>query len=95
MGNDNHKKPLDYNTPTGEQLHKAFTTRKSQREAILNHLKRNGSISTLQARQAGIMSPAPRIKELREAGHIIKTVKDWTLNGLATYHLVKLAKTNQ
>jgi len=27
----------------------------------------------------------------REAGHLIQTIKDWDLNGLATYHLIKLA----
>jgi len=46
----------------------------SQRVALLEHLKKHGSITTLQARQVlGVMSPAPRIKELREAGHSIIT----------------------
>lgn len=92
MGNDNQTKPINYNTPTHEQLKKALTTRTSQRVAILKHLKLYGSLSTLQAHQAGIMAPAVRIKELREAGHQIQTVKDWNLNGMATYHLIKLAR---
>jgi len=92
MENDNQTKPVNYNMPSHEQLKKAFITRKSQCETILSLLKRYGSISTLQARQVGVMSPAPRVFELREAGHLIHTIKDWDLNGLATYHLIKLAE---
>lgn len=85
-----------FNIPTTHQLQKAYTARYNQRMAILKHLKRYGSISTLQARQAGIMSPASRIKELREAGHIIKTVQDFeSMNGMATYYLIKLAEPQQ
>lgn len=46
----------------------------SQRVTLLEHLKKYGSITTLQARQVlGVMSPAPRMKELREAGYSIIT----------------------
>lgn len=48
----------------------------SQRVTLLEHLKKHGSITTLQARQVlGVMSPAPRIKELREAGYSIITIR--------------------
>lgn len=95
---DSQFKPseLHFNIPTTEQIQKSYKTRYNQRMAILKHLKRYGSISTLQARQAGIMSPASRIKELREAGHIIKTVQDFeSMNGMATYYLIKLAEPKQ
>ena len=84
-------KPLNHNTPTSEQLRKAINTRHCQRRAILNHLIVHGSLSTLQAYQARVMAPAARIFELKEAGHIIHTSRDWCLNGLGTYHLIKLA----
>lgn len=46
----------------------------SQRVALLQYLKQYGSITTLQARQVlAVMSPAPRIKELRDAGYLIIT----------------------
>lgn len=51
----------------------------AQRGRLLQYLQQHGSITTLQARQIlAVMSPAPRIKELRESGYSIKTnwVKD-------------------
>lgn len=47
-----------------------------QRDCILDHLRREGSITTLEARERyGIMSPACRVLELRRAGHQIDTVR--------------------
>lgn len=67
---------------------KKLTTRRNftdnsahnQRLKILDWLLEKGSISTAQAREnLDIMSPAARIKELREAGYQIVTVWDeWT-----------------
>lgn len=48
------------------------TSTHSQRIAILQRLKQ-GSLSTLEARQMGICSPAPRIMELRKKGYDIST----------------------
>lgn len=51
----------------------------AQRGRLLQYLQLHGSITTLQARQIlAVMSPAPRIKELRELGYSITTnwVKD-------------------
>jgi uncharacterized protein (DUF2126 family) len=51
-------------------------SRAAQRVALLEHLKKHGSITTLQARQVlGVMSPAPRIKELRVDGYSIITIR--------------------
>ncbi len=51
-----------------------FTKIKSQRELLLDKLKKR-PVTTLQAREWGIMSPAARIMELREQGHDILTMK--------------------
>lgn len=49
----------------------------SQRAAILSYLYEYGSLTTLQARdELGIMSPASRVKELRELGY--KIITFWT-----------------
>lgn len=51
-------------------------TAEAQRKRLLEAL-RNGSISTLEARRnLDILSPAPRVLELRRAGHPILT--NWT-----------------
>jgi hypothetical protein len=52
----------------------------NQRLKILDWLFEKGSITTSEARQTlDIMSPAPRILELREAGYQIETIWDsWT-----------------
>lgn len=48
----------------------------SQRARILKHLENGKALSTMQAReQLGIMSPAPRVKELREQGYQIDTYR--------------------
>lgn len=47
---------------------------KRQCAIILAYLQANHSISTIEARRdLDILSPAPRIKELREDGHRIET----------------------
>jgi hypothetical protein len=66
-----------------------------QTAKVLSHLQRYGSISTLEARELGIMHPAGRIKTLRERGNIIETRADriaTTPNSVAPsarYHLIK------
>jgi len=58
-------------------MNKPNTSTASQRQAILAWLKTNNSITTIQARdELGIMSPASRVKELRDDGVNIKT--HWT-----------------
>lgn len=75
------------NPPSHEQLKKALSCRSNQKEIILNHLKTYGRISTIEAYQMFILSPAARILELREDGHNIVTQKDHDKNGMATYIL--------
>jgi len=49
----------------------------AQRVQILAYLEKNGSATTLQIRNdLHILSPAPRILELRAQGHSIKTYWD-------------------
>ena len=61
--------------------------RANQRTTILAHLRRRGSISTLEARRwLSIMSPASRIFELRRRGHNILTERD-PVQKCARYHL--------
>ena len=60
------------NTRTSK--HRYSNSTSSQRARILKHFKECPRLSTLQARnQYGIMSPAPRIKELRAQGYQIET----------------------
>ncbi len=49
----------------------------TQRAQILSYLIENGSATTLEIRDVlHIMSPAPRILELRAQGHKIETYRD-------------------
>lgn len=52
----------------------------NQRIKLLDYLLEHGSVTTSEAREKlDIMSPAARIKELRESGYIIHTVWErWT-----------------
>ena len=60
--------------------------RAAQRARLLAMLRR-GPVSTLQARDAFIMSPAARIFELRQIGlEIITTTLE---NRIAVYHLIE------
>lgn len=64
---------------------------KTQRERLL-HMLRKGPVTTLMARAAGIMSPAPRILELRRQGHNIVTDRTQcginAVAGIAKYRLL-------
>ncbi len=46
-----------------------------QREMLLNHLNIHGCVSTLEAREMGILSPNSVVYRLRARGYRIKTVK--------------------
>ncbi|WP_426664079.1 helix-turn-helix domain-containing protein [Rhodanobacter aciditrophus] len=51
------------------------TSTQAQRQRLLDHLQK-GAIDTITARRdLNVMHPAMRIKELREAGHNIQTVR--------------------
>ena len=64
-----------------------FEDRQTQRVVLLRHLRRYGSISTLEARlRYFIMSPASRVFELRRRGHSIQTERD-PQQRCARYHL--------
>lgn len=49
------------------------TSAASQRAIILQLIQSNGRMSTLDARNNGIMHPAMRVRELRQKGHNIVT----------------------
>ena len=55
----------------------------TQRSRILQHLKHEGPLSTLQARRMGICHPGMRLCELRKAGYPIVThwIFDMTEDG--------------
>lgn len=67
----------------------------SQRTRILNHLQQKGPLSTLQARRMGILHPAARCLELRQAGYSIEThqttdvAQDDSIHLVAKYVLTK------
>lgn len=46
----------------------------TQRALVASYLRENGSASTLELREIGVMSPASRIMELRRRGWVIITV---------------------
>lgn len=48
----------------------------SQRQRLINHLEQYNEITTIEARELyDIMSPAPRIMELKERGFNIVTIR--------------------
>jgi hypothetical protein len=75
------------------------TSTHAQRQRLLEALIELGAVNTIYARDSlNIMSPAPRIMELRKQGHeIIKTpitINDrngFIHSGVARYVLIKLA----
>jgi len=57
-----------------QPLVSAHSTAEGDRRAILKHLVKHVRLTTLQAREElGVMSPAPRVLELRRMGHKIVT----------------------
>ncbi len=63
------------------------TSASAQRKKISNHLINYGRITTLEAReQYGIMSPAPRVKELRVSGWDILTERVRVSDHLGVTH---------
>ena len=65
---------------------KKSTSTESQRSLLLDHLKK-GPLTTIQARdELGVMSPAPRVMELRRQGHNIITLWTETVDRTGTKH---------
>ena len=65
---------------------KKSTSTESQRFLLLDHLKK-GPLTTIQARdELGVMSPAPRVMELRRQGHNIITLWTETVDRTGTKH---------
>lgn len=61
----------------------------SQRAQILSHLKKYGSATTIEIRnELHILSPAPRVLELREQGISILTVRENQLTPDGKEHYV-------
>jgi hypothetical protein len=61
------------------------TTSKTQRDAIIRVLYRE-SRNTLEFRAMGIASPAPRIKELRDAGWDIRDARETATDTAGVEH---------
>lgn len=84
-------------TPNGESsllLNSKDTSAATQRNQILAHLRQTQSINTLEFRELGFISPAPRILELKERGHRIESVRETVTTsdgrehvGIARYYL--------
>jgi hypothetical protein len=84
--------PID---ESGTLINNKDTSAATQCSQILAHLKRMPSINTLEFRYLGFISPAPRIKELKERGHNIKSTRETittddgrTHSCIARYYLV-------
>jgi hypothetical protein len=55
---------------------KLSSSTNSQRQRLINHLEQYNAITTIEARELyDIMSPAPRIMELKERGFNIVTIR--------------------
>lgn len=71
------------------------TSAATQRKQIITLLERHDSINTLEFRNIhGIISPAPRIKELRDKGYPINSIRETVTTpdgrshrGVARYYL--------
>lgn len=64
----------DPETPvTHEQVTKAMSKRKSDRELILEILKSGRTLTTQEAIDMGMWHAASRVKELRDKGYVIVT----------------------
>jgi hypothetical protein len=61
------------------------TSNQKQRDAILKMLA-HGSVNTLEFRAVGLCSPAPRIKELREAGWRIHSTRETATDSAGVKH---------
>ncbi len=74
--------PRRDDTPTTESA-----TR--QRARIEAHFRQFGSLSTPEGRnELGVMHPAARVQELRDAGHDIVTVRTWHTDATGRRHRV-------
>jgi hypothetical protein len=76
-------------------LNNKGTSAETQRLQILAHLKRTPSINTLEFRELGFISPAPRILELKERGYRIESIRETVVTpdgrehrGIARYYLL-------
>lgn len=78
--------PLDYLPPASSIQD---VSNASQRQRLLAGLIEAGAdgITTVQARRdLNVMQPAPRIKELREQGYIIATIRQTVLDDYGRKH---------
>lgn len=62
------------------------TSSANQRAFILAHLEKHYSATTIDFRNMGIMAPAPRIKELRDAGHKIGKILEDVIDHTGVKH---------
>lgn len=56
-----------------------MSTKKSQKQRVLEYLQEHHSLTTLEARSLGVMSIAARIFELKSDGRNVIT--HWTITG--------------
>ena len=69
-----------------EKTAPANTSTANQRAFILTYLGQNHSATTLDFRNVGIMAPAARIKELKEAGYKITKVLEYQYDHVGVKH---------
>jgi hypothetical protein len=82
-------------------LNNKDTSASTQRSQILAHLKIKPSLNTLELRDLGFISQAPRVLELKAQGHNIKSVREdvFTPEGrlhkrVARYYLSNIPPAN-
>lgn len=62
------------------------TSAKTQRDLIMSTLNKHGSATTIDFRAMGIMSPAPRIMELKKAGFDIVATLEYSYDHAGVKH---------
>ncbi len=85
MKTPNSAKPNQAQTNQNSTAIVTETEGQKQRDAILKMLS-HGSVNTLEFRAVGIASPAPRIKELREAGWRIHSTRETATDSVGVKH---------
>ena len=67
-----------------KSVHRYSNSISSQQARILKHLKDCSPLSTIHARELGILHPGGRVMELRKKGHKIDThwIKEPDVNGV-------------
>lgn len=79
------------NSPTSQDFSPCSTVKAKQCSVLLNHLKTQGSISTIEGREKhGISHVAGRMHDLRNQGFLIETRRVLESDSAGRFHTIAL-----